>query len=146
MIAVDRNILVYAHRQETPFHAIAKAHIEQLCVGNAAWGIPVACISEFLSVTTNARVFSQASDYGRAIAQLDAWLGAPSARILHSRASHWPILKKIAQAGRLTDGQHHDARIAAICLENAAKELWSADRDFSRFVQLKVRNPLIQAK
>ncbi len=144
MIAVDTNILVYAHRQETPFHANAKARIEQLCVGNAAWGIPAACISEFLSVTTNVRVFSQASEYGRALAQLDAWLSAPSAQILHSGASHWPILKKIAHAGKLAGGQFHDARIAAICMENAANELWSADRDFSRFPQLKVRNPLIQ--
>jgi uncharacterized protein len=143
MIAVDTNILVYAHRQETPFHAIAKAQIEQLCVGQAGWGIPVACISEFLSITTNARVFSQVSDYGRAIAQLDAWLGAPSARVLHSGALHWPLLKKLAHAGRLACGQFHDARIAAICLENAVNELWSADRDFSRFPQLKVRNPLI---
>ena len=146
MIAVDTNILVYAHRQETQFHAIAKAQIEQLCVGNAAWGIPVACMSEFLSVTTNPRVFTQASDYGRAIAQLDVWLGAPSARILHSGALHWPMLKKLAQAGKLIGGQHHDARIAAICLENAVNELWSADRDFSRFPQIKVRNPLIQSK
>jgi uncharacterized protein len=143
MIAIDTNILVYAHRREAPFHAVAKAQIAQLCSGNAAWGIPVACISEFLSVTTNPRVFSQASDYGQATAQMDAWLAASSARILHSGLLHWPILKKIAQAGRLVGGQHHDARIAAICIENAANELWSADRDFSRFPQIKVRNPLI---
>jgi hypothetical protein len=27
--------------------------------------------------------------------------------------------------------------------ENGVKELWSADRDFSRFPDLKVRNPLL---
>jgi hypothetical protein len=37
----------------------------------------------------------------------------------------------------------HDARIAAICLHHGVGELWSADRDFSAFPQLKVRNPLV---
>ncbi|MEI2644353.1 MAG: PIN domain-containing protein [Candidatus Competibacter sp.] len=36
----------------------------------------------------------------------------------------------------------YDARIAALCLEHGVTELWSADRDFSRFAPLKVRNPL----
>jgi predicted nucleic acid-binding protein len=41
-------------------------------------------------------------------------------------------------------GRVHDARIAAICLEHKVRELWSADRDFGRFSELKVINPLIQ--
>ena len=36
----------------------------------------------------------------------------------------------------------HDARIAAICLHNGVTELWTADRDFSRFKPLKTVNPL----
>jgi len=38
----------------------------------------------------------------------------------------------------------HDARIAAICLENGVVELWSADRDLGRFAGLKVVNPLVK--
>ncbi len=37
----------------------------------------------------------------------------------------------------------HDARIAAICLAHGVSELWTADRDFSRFPELKARNPLV---
>jgi len=36
-----------------------------------------------------------------------------------------------------------DARIAACCIDAGAHELWSADRDFSRFPELRVRNPLV---
>jgi predicted nucleic acid-binding protein len=35
----------------------------------------------------------------------------------------------------------HDARIAACCLSNGVTELLTLDRDFSRFPQLKTRNP-----
>lgn len=36
----------------------------------------------------------------------------------------------------------HDAKIAAICLQHGVTEFWSAERDFSRFPELRVRNPL----
>ena len=39
----------------------------------------------------------------------------------------------------------HDARIAALCAEHAITELWTADRDFSRFTELRTRNPLAGA-
>ena len=40
--------------------------------------------------------------------------------------------------------EFHDARIAAICLENAVAVLCTADRDFGRFKALKTINPLIR--
>jgi predicted nucleic acid-binding protein len=37
----------------------------------------------------------------------------------------------------------HDARVAAICRDHGVRELWTSDRDFSRFPQLTVVNPLV---
>lgn len=42
-----------------------------------------------------------------------------------------------------SDSDFHDARIAAICIQYGVSELWTANRDFSRFAGLKTRNPLI---
>ena len=39
--------------------------------------------------------------------------------------------------------QVHDARVAALCLESGVEELWTADRDFSRFPALRTQNPLV---
>jgi len=39
MIAVDTNVLVYAHRADSPFHSIARACIEQLAVDRKPWAI-----------------------------------------------------------------------------------------------------------
>jgi predicted nucleic acid-binding protein len=36
-----------------------------------------------------------------------------------------------------------DARIAALCIANRITTLWTADRDFSRFPQVRVANPLV---
>jgi len=62
---------------------------------------------------------------------------------LHSGTQHWRVLSGLARTGRLQGGQFHDARIAAICIENGVGELLSADRDFSRFKTLRVVNPLV---
>jgi predicted nucleic acid-binding protein len=44
---------------------------------------------------------------------------------------------------RVVGPKVHDARIAALCVQHAITELWTADRDFSRFAGLSTRNPLM---
>jgi predicted nucleic acid-binding protein len=53
------------------------------------------------------------------------------------------MLSSMIAAGQIVGGRVHDARIAAICMEQGVRELWSADRDFSRFPELTVVNPLM---
>ena len=143
MIAVDTNILVYAHRAESAFHDAAYACIQGLAEGAKPWGIPVACLHEFLSIATNTKIFSPASTYEQALTQVDAWLASPTAHVLHSGGQHWSVLAELTRKGKLQGGQFHDARIAALCIENGVSMLWSADRDFGRFKALKTLNPLI---
>ena len=143
MIAVDTNILVYAHRAESPFHEQAFECLRGLAEGAKPWGIPVGCVHEFLSIVTNARIFAPASRHGEALLQVDAWLASPQAHLLHSGTQHWRILSELARKAKLQAGQFHDARIAAVCIENGVSVLWSADRDFGRFKALKTVNPLV---
>lgn len=143
MIAVDTNLLVYAHRRESTFHDKAKLCISELVASGAAWAIPWPCVHEFYGVVTNARAFRPASTIEHAGAQLSAWFAAPSLALLHEGPNHWGVLKAQLVAGRIVGGQVHDARIAAICIEHGVREFWSADRDFNRFPSLPVRNPLI---
>ena len=143
MIAVDTNILVYAHREECEFHEAAASSMMSLAEGAQPWGIPVSCLHEFLAVVTNPKVFAPASTTDQALAQIDAWLASPQASVLHSGLQHVAVLSDLSRKAKLKGGQFHDARIAAICLENAVSVLWSADRDFGRFKALKTVNPLI---
>jgi len=52
-------------------------------------------------------------------------------------------LKSLAVSSRVSGPQIHDTRIAALCLAHGVRELWTADRDFTRYPSLKIRNPLI---
>lgn len=143
MIAVDSNILVYAHRTDLPWHAAALRVLALLAEAEPPWAIPWPCVSEFLGVVTNRRVFQAPATIEVALRQVDRWFESPSLRLLGESRDYWERLKEVAPAGRLAGPVLHHARIAAICLANDVCELWSADRDFSRMRGLRVRNPLL---
>lgn len=142
MVAVDSNILVYAHREDSPWHAAALDCVRTLAEGRAPWAIPWPCLHEFLAIATHSKIYAPPTPLELAMAQVDAWLESPSLVLFGEGASYWPRLKALVSAGKIAGPRVHDARIAAICLEHGIDELWTIDRDFSRFPALRVRNPL----
>ncbi|MGH8262877.1 MAG: TA system VapC family ribonuclease toxin [Steroidobacteraceae bacterium] len=143
MIAVDTNLLVYAHRRDAPFHNEAFKLVGDLAQSASPWAIPWPCVHEFYGVVTNSRVFKPPSTVEQACAQLEAWFDSPSLVLLQEGPAHWPQLRGLLVPARVTGSMVHDARVAAICLEHGVRELWSADRDFNRFPSLTTRNPLV---
>ena len=58
MIAVDTNILVYAHREDASFHKAASRAMTELAEGLAGWAIPWPCLHEFLAIVTHPRIYA----------------------------------------------------------------------------------------
>ena len=142
MIAVDTNILVYAHRRDSPWHALAARCMRELAEGTSSWTLPAPCLHEFLAIVTHERIFSPPTDLPKAIEQLGAWLESPSLVVLSETAGYWEVLSKMLERAKVTGPRVHDARIAALCMHHGVRELLTADRDFSRFGELRTRNPL----
>lgn len=144
MIAVDTNLLVHAHREDSEWFAAAEAVVRGLAEGRASWAIPWPCIHEFFAIATHRRIYAAPpTPTSRAIEQIDAWLQSPSLVLLGEGPAHWQILTELIRRAKLAGPQIHDARIAAICMQHDVRELWSADRDLARFPALTVRNPLL---
>lgn len=143
MIAVDTNILVYAHRADSEWHQAASERVAQLAEGRGAWAIPWPCLHEFLAIASHPKIFSPPTPLAAAIDQVDAWLESPTLHLLAESDLHWPQLRGLILAGKVAGPRVHDARIAALCLQHGVSELWSADRDFGRFRELAVSNPLV---
>lgn len=143
MIAVDTNILVYAHRRDSPWHEPAAAAIRALAEGSATWAIPWPCVHEFLAIVTHPRIYDPPSTFAQGVRQVEAWLESPSLVLLAETGGYWEDLAAVLKAGRIAGGQVHDARIAALCRQHGVSSLWTADRDFSRFPDLEVHNPLV---
>jgi toxin-antitoxin system PIN domain toxin len=145
VIAVDANLLVYAHRRDSPFHGKARALVTDLAAGTASWCIPWPCLYEFYGIATHPRLYRPASTTEEALAQIEAWSRSPSLILLSESDGHWSIFRELVRQAAITGPMVHDAKIAALCLQHGVQTLWTADRDFSRFPQLRCRNPLMEA-
>ena len=143
MIALDANVLVYAHRKDSSFHESATTLVRGLAEGGAPWSIPWPVLHEFYAIVTHPRIYRPPTPSERAIDQIEAWLGSPSLVLLAETSKHWRTLRAMLTEAKVVGPKVHDGRIAALCLQHGVRELWSADRDFSRFPQITVRNPLI---
>lgn len=145
MIAIDTNILVYAHVRQSPWYPRASQLLSDLAASGSPWAIPVHCLNEFFSVVTHPKIYRPASSARVAIAQIDAWSAAPTFSLLGEDAASWAQERDLALEATLVGAAIHDARIAAVCIENDVAELWTSDRDFSRFPALRTRNPLLES-
>jgi len=144
VIAVDTNILVFAHRADSPWHDAARARVRELSEGAAAWAIPWPCVHEFLAIVTHPRIYRPPTPIAQAVDQVDAWFESPTLVPLCEADGHWSTLKALVIGGKVEGPRVHDARVAAICASHGVRELWTADRDFSRFPGVKAVNPLVR--
>jgi toxin-antitoxin system PIN domain toxin len=143
VIAFDTNLLVYAHRADMEWHSKAATLVRSQAESTALWAIPWPCIHGFYAIVTNGRIFRDPSPPEVALHQIGIWMTSPSLVLLAERPGYWEVAQRIITPASIRGGQVHDARVAALCVFHGVKELWTADRDFQRFPDLKTRNPLI---
>lgn len=144
MIAVDTNILVYASHGTSHDHRAALALLAGLAESDRPWGLPWPCVYEYLRVVTHPRVFDPPMRLEDALDNLASLLESPSIVPMGEGPTHRAHMLRLVEEGRATGNLVHDAHIAALCVEHGVTELWTADKDFSRFPGLTIRNPLDQ--
>lgn len=143
MIAVDTNLLVYAHRKDSAWHDRARDRLRKLAEGAPPWAIPWPCLHEFLAIVTHPRIYAPPSTLEEALEQMEAWRESPSLVLFAESAGYFETLVGLLRRGRIAGPRVHDARVAALCLNAGVRQLWTADRDFDRFPELDTRNPLV---
>jgi hypothetical protein len=97
-----------------------------------------------LAIVTHPRIYDPPTPLPAVMDQIEAWLESPSLHLLSEPEGYWAALRVALEAGRIVGPQVHDARVAVLCQLHGVRELWTADRDFSRFPNLTVRNPLVK--
>lgn len=142
MLAVDTNVLVYAHRREAVEHGRASDLMRRLAEGVHPWAIPWPCVYEFFSVVTNPRIWREtASSPEQAWSQVQAWMGSPSLRLLGETEGFTALLPRFLTPPRVRGAVVHDARVAALCVAHGVEALLTRDRDFSLFTELRTSDP-----
>lgn len=96
---------------------------------------------EFLAIVTHPRIFDPPTPLNAALDQVAAWMESPSLVLLGESAAHWTALRDLLIASGVVGPRVHDARIAALCEGHGVAQLWTIDRDFSRFPALRTASP-----
>lgn len=91
---------------------------------------------------TNPRIWKQPTAPATALAAVAAWRSASKLFLLSEDEEYWPVFDSLSRASKVVGGKVHDARIAALALHHRVDTLFTADRDLSRFRDLRTKNPL----
>lgn len=141
MMALDVNVLVYAHREDVKDHRAYRDWLESVINSNTAYGFSELVLSGFIRVATHPRVFETPSSLEVAIAFAEQLRTAEHAVCLAPGRNHWPLFLKCARSISARGNEIPDAYHAALALEWDCDWL-TTDKGFRRFKGLRVRHPL----
>ena len=141
MILVDANILLYAEDQLSGQHSQARAWWDAQLSGNSPVCLCWTVLGAFIRIGTNSRVFDHPLSLDQALSRIQSWMDQPCTRIVTPTERHWDVFQKLLREGQASANLVTDAHLAALAVEHGC-ELNSTDSDFSRFPDLKWRNPL----
>jgi toxin-antitoxin system PIN domain toxin len=141
LIALDTNILVYAHRRGTTHHVKAYGLMETLAESTKPYALFWPSLYEFLRVVTHHRVFDPPTSVDDAFEALGQFLSPPGVHVLSEGVHHQEILKKVLRETPVSGNLMHDAHLVALALEHGVHQILTADADFRRFPQIQSRDP-----
>ena len=133
MIAVDTNVLVYAHRAEMPLHGLALKELTALAEADLPWALPLFCIGEFVRVVTHPRIFNPCTSLEVALEYLAHLFQSPGVRLLTPGARFPTLFAESCRAAGAKGNLVFDAQIVAVCHEHGVGTVLTEDRDFARF-------------
>jgi toxin-antitoxin system PIN domain toxin len=141
MRCVDVNLLVYAHRPESPDHERYRAWLERVRRDDEPLALSGLVLSGFVRVVSHHRVFREPTPRDTAIAFVDALRASPNAVPVSPGERHWGIFLELCREIDARGNDVADAYLAAIAVEHGAT-WYSADRGFARFRSLRWSHPL----
>ena len=141
MILFDVNVLVYAHREDMPGHAVYRAYVEGQLNAAAPFGMSELVLSGFLRVVTHRKVFITPTLLERALDFTEAIRSRPNCVIQTPGAEHWEIFTRLCAEVHATGNGIPDAYHAALAIETGSEWI-TTDRGFARFKELRWRHPL----
>jgi len=140
MLLPDVNILVYAHREDSPHHVQSLQWLETLINSDEAFAMSELVLSGFLRIVTHPKVFNLPSPLNDALSFTRQIRNQPNCVIVSPQDRHWEIFSNLCKKANAKGNLIPDAYHAALAIETGS-EWVTTDRDFSRFSGLKWSTP-----
>jgi toxin-antitoxin system PIN domain toxin len=141
MILPDVNVLIYAHRPDTPHHRAYADWLERTVTSPEPFALSELVLAGFLRLVTNNRAFRNPSPADVAMAFVDELLKRPSCRLVGPGPRHFRVFQDLFRTLRPTGAFVADVYHAALAIEHGC--IWvTNDADFARIPGLRWRHPL----
>jgi toxin-antitoxin system PIN domain toxin len=141
----DVNVLVYAHRAESPDHLRYAQWLTDLASGSEPFGLSDLVCSAFLRIVTIPSLWTPPTELPAGAAFLRNLRARSTCRPLRPGPESWDIFLRLCEQADARGKLVADAYHAALAIEHGC-ELVTADADFARFRGLRWRHPLQAAR
>jgi len=138
---VDANLLLYAEDRSSQHHEQARTWWDEQLSGKLPVCLCWTVLNAFLRIGTNKRVFVRPLSLNEAVGRVQSWFDQPCTRLVQPTDHHWVLFQQLIIEGQAKGALVTDAHLAALAIEHGCT-LYSTDADFSRFQNLKWKNPL----
>jgi toxin-antitoxin system PIN domain toxin len=136
MILPDVNVLIYAFRQDSDYHAICRSWLEREIASDARYGISPLALSAVVRITTNLNFTTGPSTLAEAFTFCDYLRGQPNCEIVEPGERHWGIFKRLCLDTGTRGRRVTHAWFAALAIEWGC-EWVTMDRDYAWFPGLR---------
>jgi len=140
MILPDVNLLLYAHDENSAFHAGAAGWLKSILSTEQVF-FSWHTVTGFLRIITNPRVSLNPLTIGQAVQIVSSWLEPDNTHLVFLEKKNWPLFSAMLIEGQAKGNLVMDAHLAAMAAACGAK-LASTDRDFTRFPGIQLINPV----
>ena len=142
MIAVDTNILIYAHRSGATLHTRARSAIERAADSDEGWGIPLPAVAEFWAQVTHPQYPDGPSPHPAAARFIRNLVTQGGAIICRPGVGFEDRLLALAEDLGVSGHRVFDLQIALAALDAGAVKLWTHDAHFVKVAGMLVEDPL----
>lgn len=141
MLAPDVNVLVYAHRVESPDHGGYAEWLTKVATGAEPFGLSDLVCSGFVRIVTNPRIWRPATEPTVALSFVDRLRRRRGCRLLAPGSGTWTVFARLVEGATARSKLVADAYLAALAIEHGCT-LATCDGDFARFGDLRWVHPL----
>ena len=138
----DVNVLVYAHREDSPNHIQFKRMLVDELDSGKVIALTSFILSGFLRIVTHPKIFNPPTPLDQALAFANQLARHPHTVFLKPTDQQWTIFTRMCEQVHAKGNLIPDALIASFAID-AGCLLITTDGDYSRFHGLQWRHPLV---
>jgi len=145
VILPDVNVLIYAHREESPEHPAYARWLQRLAMGDEPFALSELALSAVVRIVTNPKIFRTPTPLPSALEFVEELIGCSHVVRLRPGSRHFELFTQLCRAAETRSKLVADAYHAALAIEHGC-EFVTTDADFARFPGLRWSHPLRQGQ